>query len=288
MSSFYFTLTPNIIMTSSQLLSLPLFGKMAALLALTAAGAQGQTLISHYSLDNTLEDSGTLGIDGELINQASFVTGGAGSFDYALSTLDGTQDFFRADTSSNTAFNLDAITISMWVNVSAFADTDRLVSSVTGSNGFDLYLKTGALTDGDYRLSFGFNSTSGAEQSADNAGYQLDEWVFLAVTYDSTIVSGDNVFFYLGNEANSVVMNDSGAKSGSIVTSTSDLEIGGTPATSSDRTPTALFNDVRIYNGALDVTALESLRVAAIPEPAHCGIMLGALLMTIVVVKRRI
>ncbi len=274
-------------MNHSDTSSLLHFGKIAILAALTSVGAQAQTLISHYTLDNTLEDSGTLGIDGELINSASFVTGGVGAFGHALSTADGTQDFFRADTSGNAAFNLDAITVSMWVNVSAMSDGDRLVSSVTASNGFDLYFKSNALVDGDFRLAFNFNSTSGAVQSADNAGYQLGEWIFLAITYDSTIVSGDNVFFYLGNESNTVVVNDSDTKSGSIITSTADFEIGGTPATSSDRTPTALFNDVRIYNGVLNASELEALRVAAIPEPAQYANLLGMLLMGLAVITRR-
>lgn len=275
-------------MYSFRFLPLSIFTKAAVLLTLAATGSQGQTLLSHYTMDNSLEDSGTLEIDGELINSASFQAGGAGTFDYALSTADGTQDFFRADTSNNAAFALNAITISMWVNVSAFGDSDRLISNIGGSaSGFEMNLKTGALTDGDYRISFGFNSTSGAVQSSDNVGYQLDEWVFLAVTYDSSIGTGDNVSFYLGSETDSVVMNDSDAKSGAIVASSSDLEIGGTPATSSDRTPTALFNDVRIYNGVLDTAALESIRASAIPEPAHTGVFVGALLMGLVVIRRR-
>lgn len=275
-------------MYSFRFLPLSIFTKAAVLLTLAATGSQGQTLLSHYTMDNSLEDSGTLEIDGELINSASFQAGGAGTFDYALSTADGTQDFFRADTSNNAAFALNAITISMWVNVSAFGDSDRLISNIGGSaSGFEMNLKTGALTDGDYRISFGFNSTSGAVQSSDNVGYQLDEWVFLAVTYDSSIGTGDNVSFYLGSETDSVVMNDSDAKSGAIVASSSDLEIGGTPATSSDRTPTALFNDVRIYNGVLDIAALESIRASAIPEPAHTGVFVGALLMGLVVIRRR-
>jgi hypothetical protein len=252
-----------------------------------ASSAQSQTLLSHYNLDGSLSDSGSLGIDGELINQASFTTGGVGIFDQALSTADGTQDFFRADTSSNSAFNLDAITITLWVNLSQANDGDRLVSSLTATTGFDLYLKKDYLTDGDFRLSFGFNSTSGAVQSTDNAAYQLDQWVFIAVTYDSTITGSDNVFFYVGDEASGVVMNDSGSKTGSILTSTQDLEIGGTPASTSDRTPTALFNDVRIYDGALDLASLESVRTAVIPEPSQAALLFGFVTVGALALKRR-
>lgn len=247
-----------------------------------------QTLLSHYTLDGNGDDSGSLGIDGQLINDASYVSGGVGTFSEALSTSDGTQDFFRADTSDNPAYGLDAITISLWVNVSAYNGDDRLVSNLTSSNGFDLYLKGDNLTDGDYRLAFGFNSTSGAEQSADNAGYQLNEWVFLAVTYDSTDVSsGENISFYLGNESNAVSLTDTGNKTGSIVASVADLEVGGTPATSGDRTPSALFNDVRIYNGVLNQTELESIRATAIPEPGHYAMALGALALGALTLRRR-
>ena len=260
------------------------------LIALASTTLRGQALLSHYTLNGSGDDSGSLGIDGELIGDASYTEGGVGIYNQALSTADGTQDFFRADTSGNTAFDLSAITISLWVNVSALNDGDRLVSSVTSTTGFDLYLKKDNLSAGDFRLAFGFNSTSGAVQSSDNVGYQANEWVFLAVTYDSTIESGDDVFFYLGSETNAVTMNDSGVKggaTGTITTSTQDLEIGGTPATSGDRTPSALFNDVRIYNGALDMTALEAVRTAAIPEPSQFAWFAGFIAVCATIVRRR-
>ncbi|HBR94476.1 MAG TPA: hypothetical protein DEA90_09960 [Opitutae bacterium] len=256
--------------------------------AILTSVSNAQTLISHYTLDGTVADSGSLGIDGALINSASFVSGGVGSFNQALSTDSvGSQNFFRADTSDNPAYGMNAITISMWVNLSSYNDGDRLVSNVTSANGFDLYLKSDVLSAGDYRLAFNFNSTSGAVQSADNVAYQTSEWVFLAVTYDSSIVSGDNVFFYVGDETSTIVMNDSAAKTGSINVGTADFEIGGTPATTGDRTPVALYNDVRIYNGALDLASLEAIRTAAIPEPAHFSILIGGFLLGLAVLKRR-
>ncbi|MDA3874501.1 MAG: hypothetical protein PF795_11155 [Kiritimatiellae bacterium] len=133
--------------------------------ALMTAVAHGQAPLSHYSLDGTLTDSGSLGIDGELIGSAGFTTTdeGVGDFGEALSTSDGTQDFFRAATANNAAFGMDALTISLWVNVSERSSVveDRLVSNLTSSNGFDLHLRHNNLTEGDYRLGFGINSTSG-------------------------------------------------------------------------------------------------------------------------------
>ncbi|WP_269522247.1 LamG domain-containing protein [Coraliomargarita parva] len=268
-----------------------IIGKLTATTALFVAMAlssEAQTLISHYTLDGTVADSGSLGIDGALLNDAGFTAGGAGSFSQALSTDSvGSQNFFRADTSDNSAFGLDAITIAMWVNISSFNDTDRLLSNVTSSTGFDFYLTNSGTSSGDYRLVFNFNSTSGAVYSSDDAALQTTEWVFVAVTYDSSIVSGDNVFFYVGNESTSLALTSGAQKSGSIVTSTADLEIGGTPATGNDRTPVSLFNDVRIYDGALSLSELEGLRVAVIPEPSTYAMGLGLIGLLFVFARRQ-
>ncbi|MDA3874500.1 MAG: PEP-CTERM sorting domain-containing protein [Kiritimatiellae bacterium] len=115
----------------------------------------------------------------------------------------------------------------------------------------------------------------------------MNEWVFLAVTYDSTITEGENVFFYLGNEVSSVIQSDTGTQTGSIIASTQHLEIGGTPATSNDRTPSAFFNDVRIYDQALSLEELESIRGVAIPEPGTWALMLVGLTGALALGRRR-
>lgn len=267
---------------------------LAAGLGLFALGANAQ-LLSHYTLDGNGTDGGSIGVDGapNVTGSASYVSGGVGKFSQALSTTGGTQDFFVAPTGGNTAFGLNAITVAMWVNIDSGASDERLLSNLTTSSGFDLRL-TGysAGVDGapdTFNLAFGFNSTSGAVQ-ASSANYVSDQWIFVAVTYDSTIAEGPNVSFHSGNETTSLGLDGTGTKSNPITFSSSALEVGGTPASGSDRTPVALFNDVRIYGGALTAVELEAIRASAlstIPEPAQSALISGALLIGLAALRRR-
>jgi hypothetical protein len=254
---------------------------LGAAVCLSAPAADAQTLLSHYTLDGDGTDGGSVGVNGALSGGAAYGAGGSGvgNFDRALSTADGTNDFFVATTANNAAFGLNAITIALWVNIDEGASTDRLVSSVNASTGFDFYIQNYTVGGGggsvdSFNLAFGFNSTSGAVQSASEK-YVSDKWLFLAVTYDAT--SGD-VLFYSGDEGNGVALNTSSSKAGSISASTSNLEIGGTPATGADRSPVALFNDVRVYDGALTLSQLEAIRTTAIiPEPSQYALLFGML-----------
>ncbi|MET0263459.1 MAG: LamG-like jellyroll fold domain-containing protein [Rariglobus sp.] len=243
-----------------------------------ANSAGAQTLLSHYKLDGNGTDSGSLAVTGTTSGAASFTNSGAGVgvFDRALRVGPGASDHFVAPTANNAAYALGAITIALWVNVdTAAANNDRLVSTLTGSNGFDFYM--GSYTAGGgaggadaFTLAFVVNGTSGGVSST-SVTYVSDKWLFLAVTYN-----GSSALFYSGDLTTSATLKSTSAYAvGSIVASSADLEIGGTPATVNDRTPTALFNDVRIYNGALTVSQLEAVRLSAIPEPSHAALCTG-------------
>ncbi len=261
---------------------------MVAAVGLLAAASHAQTPLLHYTLDGNGNDSGSLNIDGVTQNQAFFTQTGAGvgRFSEALSTDNGTNDYFVAGTGGNAALGLDAITIALWVNIDGGASTDRLVSNISTSAGFDFYIQnytTGTDGVGKYNLAFGFNSTSGAVQSA-STNYVTDKWLFLAVTYNSTT---ETVSFYSGDLSSATGLNSTASKTGSIAASALDLEIGGTPVTTADRSPIALFNDVRIYSGALTLTEIEAIRVTAIPEPSSYGFILGAASLGCIALRRR-
>lgn len=250
--------------------------------------ARGQTLLSHYTLDGSGGDTGSLNIDGTLTGTGAWGASGSGvgGFDQALS-VGSAAGYLGAATANNSAFGLSAITITLWVNASATANNDRLVSNLTTTSGFDFSFFTGN-GGGDFNLGFGFNSTSGAVQSS-STKYQTDKWLFVAVTYDSALAS-NNVLFYSGDETASAALNTTSTKTGAISVSASALRIGSTPASGSDRTPIALFNDVRIYNGALNAAQLETVRASAlstVPEPSSFAMLAGAAALGGVVARRR-
>lgn len=261
-----------------------------------ASVAHAQTLLSHYILDGSGDDTGSLNIDGTLTGTGAWGASGTGvgGFDRALS-VGSAAGYLGAATANNSAFGLSAITITLWVKIDAASTTqvDRLVSNLNSSSGFDFAINnytagTGAWGADSFRLTFGFNSTSGAVQST-SASYVSDKWLFVAVTYDSA-AGGNNVAFYSGDENAAVALASTAAKSGSIVASSSELRIGSTPATTQDRTPIALFNDVRIYNGALNAAQLETVRASAlstVPEPSAFAMLAGAAALGGVVMARR-
>lgn len=265
---------------------------LAATLGALAINAPAQTLLSHYTLDGSGNDTGSVAVNGTLKGDASFGAAGTGvgSFNQAFSTGDGSNDYFSALTGGNAAFGLNAITVALWVNIDSGATSDRLVSNITGTSGFDLFLNnysagTGAGGADAFRLTFAINGTSGGNGvTSINPQYVSDKWLFIAVTYDSA-----NVRFYSGSETLGLVLNDTVAKTGSIAASASNLEIGGTPATTNDRSPAALFNDVRIYDGALSLSEIEAIRASAvIPEPSNMALIIGALLTGFIATKRRL
>lgn len=264
---------------------------MVAAIGLLAATVHAQSLISHYTLDGNGTDLGSVGVNGTLANSAAYTTNssGVGIFNEALSTGDGVNRYFSAATANNAAFGLSAITIALWVNIDSANSggvVDRLVSNATAGSGFDFTISkstAGAGAGGAdlFEFSLAINTTSAGVISAD-AQYVSDKWLFLAVTYD-----GANIRFYSGSETAGLLLNDTAAKTGSIVMSSSALEIGGTTATTNDRSPAALFNDVRIYDGALTGVQLEAIRVSAIPEPSQYALIFGLLSVGGIAMSRR-
>ena len=258
-----------------------------AAFGLLAVTASAQTLVSHYTLDGVGTDSGSIAVNGTLAGSAVYGASGSGvgRFDKALSSPGAATDYFTAATGNKSALGGSALTIVLWVNIDSITSgqIDRLVSNITASTGFDLTVAntTPASGVGSFALAFGFNDTS-TRATSNDASYVLDKWLFLAVTYD-----GANIKFYSGDETTSLGLTDTAAKTGSISVSSSALEIGGTPVTPNDRNPTALFNDVSIYNGALTLSQLEALRVSAIPEPSHYALILSALSAGLLVVRGR-
>lgn len=195
---------------------------------------------------------------------------GSGS---AVSIVDNATDANFISTASVAGTKLDGLTkftITLWVNLQALpASGDRLLSTLTASpyKGFDFNLQSVSgytfsptlMVDGVTGSAVGTPSTS---VTADHS------WVFLSVSYDGSL-SGSNTTFYSGTTSGSLLnLGIASITSGAVDTGASALQIGNTTASPSDRTMSALYDDVRIYSGVLTSTEIDAIRMDAVPEPS--------------------
>src|SRR5690606_32168468 len=67
----------------------------------------------------------------------------------------------------------------------------------------------------------------------------------------------------------------------------SDFRIGGTAATTNDRSPEGAFSDFRFYDEALNLSQLEALRQVQVPEPGVVALSLGGAAAGLVLCLRR-
>ena len=118
----------------------------------------------------------------------------------------------------------------------------------------------------------GFSSTFSTEEILDRGG----EWFFLALTYDGTLPD-TNTKFYIGDETTPVTQfGDTGHIGAGRVRSTNTTN-GGTDnarfaigltdaAPTVDTALSGFQDDVRVYDGVLDLAALEAVRLANLPS----------------------
>lgn len=243
---------------------------------LATAPLAHSALLLRYSFDdqaNPTADSGTgTAAPGTLIGAgSSFVTNTPSGTGYAFST-NGSNSYVTTGTSAlpdtgtvPTKLNsLTTFTITTWVNFAALpATNDRLVSNWLSPAGFDF--RIGSVGTSDFQLYL----TADDQNSVSTINFStLNSWVFLAVTYDGTTTT-NNVRFYTGSTgaAASQFGSTLSNTAGTLGASGSDTQVGGSPATTGDRSPNARFDDVRIYDQALSQSELEAIRLEAVPEP---------------------
>ena len=254
-------------------------------LALLVAAPNGAAaLVLRYDFDdssNPTADSGTgTAAPGTLIGGDNFTTNTPSGTGKAYSTGAGNDAYVTTGTTGNpdTANHpiklnqLTAFTLTLWVNLRATpATNDRLVSDWnTGINqGFDFRINT-VVSSAAFQLVLNVDDGSAASMTganAANAGAN-QAWTFLAVTYDGSLTA-NNVHFYTGAAAVAVSQlgDTTTINKGAAANTATDFQVGGTAASSSDRSPSAFFDDVRVYDEVLDSTALNGVRAANVPEP---------------------
>jgi len=257
-------------------------------MAVLVAAPAHADLILHYTFDdasNPTADTGTgTAANGNLSSGSSYTTSTPGGSGYAFNTGSGVNTYLTtgANDTGGDANKLDSLstfTISGWLNLqadpTAGSTPDRLVSkwaSTPSAAGYELTVgnaTTGTTTAGNFTLRLQIQGNTVVSTVSTGADHS---WLFFAVTYNS--VTG-MVNFYVGDTASTVTTLGSSLYIAGGVTSdnTAPLQVGGTAATASDRTPSGYFDDIRIYNTVLNAGELESVRAANVPEAATLGML---------------
>ncbi|HEY4416714.1 MAG TPA: LamG domain-containing protein [Verrucomicrobiae bacterium] len=159
----------------------------------------------------------------------------------------------------------NALTLTAWINLQAVpVAKDRVMSKISTTGGFDLYFNNASATAAI--LNFDVNSTSGGCFSS--AINMSQRWVFVAVTYDATTNASNVVFYTGGTNTAATLLNTTSLGAGLIKNSGLEFRVGSTAASSSDRTPPAWMDDVRIYDSVLSAADLEVVRTqGGYPSP---------------------
>ena len=118
--------------------------------------------------------------------------------------------------------------------------------------------------------------------------------MFFAATWNGTTGAVD---FFVGDDQldsalfmlSAATVSPFGDHMGTTGQNTVEFRVGGTAAVTSDRTPNAWFDDMRVYNQALGVSDLDLIRKEnLVPEPSGCVLLIAgaaALLALLVMVR---
>lgn len=229
-------------------------------------------LLFHYDFDEAsgpaLDSGMAPEADANLAGSAVRIAGGPTGTGYALDLASGgaASAYATPGVSSKLGSPLSKLTVVAWINLQADqAVNDRIVDNLTATTGFGfLFWNTGQSASAAKIGFLANNTTSGANSTT---GIDLNnKWVMVAVTYDGT-VGTSNVRFYKGDPATSVAQFGStlSYNKGAIAVSANELRIGSTPASTSDRTPPAWIDNVRIYDTVLSQSQLEAIRAEDFP-----------------------
>lgn len=232
-----------------------------------------QTPILQYSFDEgkelTAKDSSPSPSDGLLQGTAGWISDTPNKKGAALNLSSGLgTDYLEAN--SDKLSGLKAVTITFWINFNDQPQARDKILSTLGMDwkGIDLGITSGntdSPSAADFRLTLGINGE--VTKSPIIKGNDLHQWIFLAVTFDSSS-DANNVIFYVGGTEKSptahVVGSPISISAGALGQSTGMLRIGSTEVVSEDRTPPVIVDDFRVYDCVLDESQIESIRLEGI------------------------
>jgi hypothetical protein len=271
----------------------------------SAASLYGQTLLLQYTFDDATSPAADTGAVPAA--PAAIVTGGSASGFVAGNSPSGSGSVFTTGDGNNNYLttgaagdpdgvigdiakldNLQAFTLTVWVNLQTVAVNDRFMSDGGAPgltiDGFDFLIagpSSGTISASNFRLTLAVDRTS--VNATPNTG-ALNQWVFFAVTYDGTLTS-NNVVFYRGTTSTSASQLGSTLtlNNGPVNENNLPFQVAGTAQTPNDRSPAGLYDDVRVYSGAADAAFIEGIRLANIPEPSSStAVLCGTLLLGLI------
>lgn len=226
----------------------------------------------------------------------------------------GRPNFFQAiDITSNGMDNLSAFTISYWwksvvptsINPGIAGNPGRMNvfvtrgSTVSTDAGIQMgfsgeFAAAGGGTAPQVEFSMGDGTNGGrifgAFSPTSTVGLYDDSWNFLALTFDGAAVS-NKVRIYSGNEVDGVVLrgvfNQFDALTSTGVSAPGLISIGdGLNGFNAYSSFSGQLDNIYVTDTALDLSELEALRAAAIPEPAT-GVIIFLSGVTLICLRRR-
>ncbi len=187
---------------------------------------------------------------------------------------------------ATTAFdNLTSFTVQGWFNASVNSGGaarlfEKFQSGSASTHYLSLQLSYNITGDGSLSMRIGPGANTATTSYSSLLG-RTQEWIFFAVTFDST-KSSDNLHFYAGSSAETVLSIGSATLDPSRLplSNSGNLVFGN--ANDLTRPFAGYMDNLRIYgstvdgSGALTLEALEGLRTAdAVPEPQTAYLLIG-------------
>ena len=223
-------------------------------LTVTVSNAQVAGFVAGYAFNEstgtTASDASGHGLTGTLVNGPTFTT--AGNYGNAVA-LDGVNDF--VDLGNPTALQLTgSMTVSAWINSSAFPADDAAIVSKRGGGPLIGFQLDTTVDHGPRTIGFKLTNSSGGQMFRYGATtLQANTWYYVTGVYDA---ARPTLHVYLNGQL------DDGALLGTVTStqqnSTLNVNIGqrsGTPGTFNFN---GLIDDVRIYNRPLTVAQIQT------------------------------
>jgi hypothetical protein len=267
----------------------PLFAVFTLGTALSMVAGYG-ALVINYNFEGTgasVANGGSLGSAADLATYNATDTptnlrttpgtgvGGSGSAIDFVSTPNASGPY--GITSGPVSLNITTgFTISGWLDMATWSSGASVFRNNAGNFGMNLLLNAPS-TQPTMQLTLGSGtaSTNIAANANSFSGATSEGWVFFAITWD-----GSTVTFYRGDDktSSSLSVVGSGSYSAGVANNTtSAFALGNTTGATNDRPLNGLMDDFRVYNNYLDVTAVNGVRLSAIPEPSQMALLgLGA------------